>query len=50
MGNVDMGTFAGAASPPITGTRMIAAPFDEVMIVPVKVVVQPYSKGKAGTE
>ena len=41
VGQLHPGTFAGAAIPPIGRTRPGMAPDDEVMIVPIKVVVEP---------
>src|ERR1017187_7942466 len=41
VGQLDPGTFAGATRPPISRTRLAVAPDDEVVIVPIKVVVEP---------
>jgi hypothetical protein len=38
---LDPGTFAGTTRPPTGRTRLIMAPDDEVVIVPIKVVVEP---------
>ena len=40
-GQLDPGPFAGATGPPIGWTRLGMTPGDEVVIVPIKVVVEP---------
>jgi hypothetical protein len=43
-------TPAGRMMPPIRRARVIARPDDDMMVVPIAIVVQPPSNGKAVTE
>ena len=44
------GTLAGSMRPPIGWTRLVVTPDDEVMIVPIKVVVEPRPYREAHAE
>ena len=47
MGQLHPGTLAGATRPPISRTRLGMAPDDKMMIVPIKIMVEPQAHRKA---